>query len=61
MATRNYLFQEAAGQPRRPPAFDREQYKDRNTVATRYGKREFMYQGTIDLACIRMWLRDRVP
>jgi transposase len=50
----------------RPPAFDREQYNDRNTVercfsklkqfravATRYDKREFMYRGTIDLASIR--------
>jgi transposase len=58
----------------RPPAFDREQYKDRNTagrcfgklkqfraVATRYGKREFMYQGTVDLASIRIWLGDPVP
>src|SRR2546421_10420435 len=58
----------------RPPAFDRGQYKDRNTVercfgklkqfravATRYDKREFMYQGTIDLASIRIWLRDPVP
>ena len=58
----------------RPPAFDAGQYKDRNTVercfgklkqfravATRYDKREFMYQGTIDLASIRIWLRDPVP
>jgi outer membrane protein assembly factor BamB len=30
-------------------------------VATRYDKREFMYQGTIDLASIRIWLRDPVP
>jgi transposase len=58
----------------RPPVFDAEQYKDRNTVercfsklkqfravATRYDKREFMYQGTIDLASIRIWLRDPVP
>ena len=58
----------------RPPAFDREQYKARNTVercfgklkqfravATRYDRREFMYQGTIDLASIRIWLRDPVP
>src|SRR6266702_401443 len=58
----------------RPPAFDREQYNDRNTVercfsklkqfravATRYDKREFMYQGTIDLASIRLRLRDPVP
>jgi Domain of unknown function (DUF222) len=27
----------------------------------RYGKREFMYQGTVDLASIRIWLRDLVP
>ena len=57
----------------RPPAFDAGQYKDRNTVercfgklkqfravATRYDKREFMYQGTIDLASIRIWLQDPV-
>ena len=49
-------------------------YKDRNTVercfaklkhfravATRYDKREFMDQGTVDLASIRIWLRDPVP
>jgi transposase len=58
----------------RPPAFDREQYQERNTagrclgklkqfraVATRYDKRQFMYQGTVDLASIRIWLRDPVP
>ena len=58
----------------RPPAFDAGQYKDRNTVercfgklkqfravATRYDKREFMCQGTVDLASIRIWLRDPVP
>ena len=58
----------------RPPAFDAGQYKDRNTVercfgklkqfravATRYDKREFMYQGTVDLASILIWLRDPVP
>jgi transposase len=58
----------------RPPAFDPARYKDRNTVercfsrlkqfravATRYDKRDFMYQGTIDLASIRIWLRDPVP
>jgi transposase len=27
-------------------------------VAIRYDKREFMYQGAIDLASIRIWLRD---
>jgi hypothetical protein len=26
-----------------------------------YDKREFMYQGTVDVASIRMWLRDPVP
>jgi transposase len=58
----------------RPPAFDAGRYKERNTVercfgklkqfravATRYDKREFMYQGTVDLASIRIWLRDPVP
>jgi transposase len=58
----------------RPPAFDPERYKQRNTaercinklkgfraVATRYDKRDFMYQATIDVASIRIWLRDPVP
>jgi transposase len=58
----------------RAPAFGRGQYKGRDTagrcfgklkrfraVATRYDKREFMYQRTIDLASIRIWLRDPVP
>lgn len=57
----------------RPPAFDAETYKQRNTVerainklrltravATRYDKREFIYRGTIDVASIRIWLRDPV-
>jgi transposase len=57
----------------RPPSFDAERYKDRNTVercfnklkafravATRYDKRERIYQGTIDVASIRIWLRDPV-
>ena len=30
-------------------------------VATRYDKREFMYQGSVDVASIRIWLRDPVP
>jgi transposase len=57
----------------RPPAFDTEGYKDRNVVercfsklrqfravATRYDKRQALYQGTVDLASIRIWLRDPV-
>jgi transposase len=57
----------------RPPAFDSGRYKQRNTVercfnklkgfravATRYDKRERIYQGTIDVASIRIWLRDPV-
>jgi transposase len=55
----------------RPPAFDAARYRQRNTVercfsklkqfravATRYDKRELIYQGTIDVASIRIWLRD---
>jgi transposase len=55
----------------RPPAFDTERYKQRNTieraisklkqfraVATRYDKRAFMYLATIDIATIKIWLRD---
>ena len=57
----------------RPPGFDAGHYKDRNTVercfgklkqfrvvATRYDKRGQIYQGTIDVATIRIWLRDPV-
>lgn len=57
----------------RPPAFDAERYKQRNTVerainklreyravATRTDKRDFVYRGTIDVASIRIWLRDPV-
>ncbi len=58
----------------RPPAFDRDVYKQRNVVerginklratramATRYDKREYIYQGTVDIAAIRIWLRDPAP
>ena len=51
----------------RPPAFDREAYKRRNAVERAFNKlcgsrgrplREFVYKGTIDVATIRIWLRD---
>ncbi len=35
-------------------------FKQFRAVATRYDKREFMYQGTIDVASILIWLRDPV-
>ena len=58
----------------RPPVFDAETYKQPNVVertinklkayravATRYDKRDYTFRGTIDLASIRIWLRDPVP
>ena len=55
----------------RPPAFDAESYKQRNTVerainklkdfravAMRTDKREFVFRGTIDVASIKIWLRN---
>lgn len=57
----------------RPPAFDKLAYRDRNVVerainklkqnravATRYDKRDFVWRGTVDVAAIRIWLRDPV-
>jgi transposase len=58
----------------RLPGFDPDSYRQRNVVeravnklrvtravATRYDKRDFVYRGTIDVASIRIWLRDPVP
>jgi transposase len=35
--------------------------KQFRAVATRYDKRERIYQSTIDVASISIWLRDPVP
>jgi len=58
----------------RPPAFDPDSYKQRNIVerainklkghrgvATRYNQRDYMFRGTVDVASIKIWLRDPVP
>jgi hypothetical protein len=58
----------------RPPSFDATDYTQRNTVeraintlkqfrtvATRYDKRVYIFAETIDVASIRIWLRDSVP
>ena len=57
----------------RPPAFDATAYRRRNVVerainklkqnravATRYDKRDYVWRGTIDVAAIRIWLRNPV-
>lgn len=54
--------------------FDAAAYRQRNVVercinklklfralATRYDKRNYIYLGTIDVATIKIWLRDPVP
>ena len=68
--TRNRLRRGSAGG--RPPAFDAA-YKQRNAVerafcqlrqhraiATRYDKRDFVWRGTVNVASIRIWLRNPV-
>ncbi len=55
----------------RPPSFDPDRYRDRNTVeravnklratravGTRYDKRDYIYRGTVAVSSIRIWLRD---
>ena len=55
----------------RPPNFDTQRYRERNTVeravnklrgcratATRYEKRNYMYLGTIAVTSIWIWLRN---
>jgi transposase len=57
----------------RPPALDAAACKQRNTVepafcklrqhravATRYGKRDYVWRGNIDVASIRIWLQNPV-
>jgi transposase len=55
----------------RPPGFDKDRYKERNTVerainklkqlravATRYDKRGYVYLGTVTAAALLIWLRS---
>lgn len=67
---------QAAGQRRgsgggRPPGFDQDRYKKRNTVerpinklknyravATRYDKRGYVYLGTVTAAALLIWIRS---
>ncbi|SED14364.1 IS5 family transposase [Streptomyces melanosporofaciens] len=57
----------------RPPAFDKAQYRRRNAVercvnkwkqfravATRYDKRDYIFNGTLAVSAIVIWLRDTV-
>lgn len=57
----------------RPPAFDKAQYRRRNAVerciskwkqfravASRYDKRDYIFNGTLTVAALVIWLRDTV-
>ncbi|MEU5698528.1 IS5 family transposase [Streptomyces aurantiacus] len=57
----------------RPPVFDKTQYRRRNAVercvnkwkqfravATRYDKRDYIFNGTLTVTAITIWLRDTV-
>ena len=57
----------------RPPTFDKVGYRARNcvercinklkqfrAVATRYDKRQYMYEATVTMAAIMIWLRDPI-
>ena len=35
--------------------------KGHRAVATRYDCEDYMFRGTVDVASIRIWLRDPVP
>lgn len=58
----------------RPPAFDQAQYRRRSAVercvnkwkqyravATRYDKRDYIFNGTLTVTAIAIWLRDLAP
>ena len=58
----------------RPPGFDRDRYRARNVVerainklkqfraiATRYDKRGYVFQGSVDAATLVIWLRSLEP
>jgi transposase len=46
-------------QPKHPTRYQRGFFKLKQfrAVATRYGKRQQIYQGTVDIASTRIWLR----
>ncbi|HEY5788385.1 MAG TPA: hypothetical protein VIT65_26805 [Microlunatus sp.] len=50
----------------RPPSFDKDRYRQRNTVEravnkasiTHYDKHHYNYRSTITVTSIRIWIRD---